>query len=101
MRKCLQLSPNQFQLTNPRWDAQVRSIAGGEIRQELGLPETVSVVPELYKLLLYEVGSHFVPHRDTEKSEGMFGTLVIVLPSAHFGGKIYLHTKSEINFGTV
>ncbi|GAQ90663.1 hypothetical protein KFL_006700010 [Klebsormidium nitens] len=99
VRKCLQLSPDQFQLTNFRWDAQVRSIAGGDIRRDLGLPEKVSVVPELYKLLLYEVGSHFVPHRDTEKSEGMFGTLVVVLPSAHSGGELIVrHADKESMF---
>jgi hypothetical protein len=87
VRKCLQLCPDQFQLSNPQWDAQIRRLAGEEIRRDLGLPENVTVVPELYKLLLYEVGCFFSPHRDTEKTEGMFATLVVVLPSAHLGGK--------------
>ena len=37
----------------------------------------------LYKLLLYEPGSHFKPHRDSEKAAGMFATLTIMLPSSY------------------
>ena len=48
----------------------------------LGVPPK-AVTAELYKLVLYEAGSFFVPHRDTEKADGMFGTLVIVLPSIY------------------
>lgn len=65
----------------------VDRLANGELRKRLGLPENLKVVPELYKMLLYEVGGRFTPHRDTEKAAGMFATLVIVLPSAHAGGK--------------
>ncbi len=42
----------------------------------------------LYKLLLYETGGHFVAHVDTEKEAGMFGTLIVQLPSAHEGGAL-------------
>ncbi|RDX51144.1 hypothetical protein OH76DRAFT_1401917 [Lentinus brumalis] len=43
---------------------------------------------ELYKLLLYETGSHFLPHVDTEKVNGMFATIVVVLPSWFAGGAV-------------
>lgn len=33
----------------------------------------VAVEAQLYKLLLYEEGSHFSVHRDTEKAENMWG----------------------------
>jgi hypothetical protein len=38
------------------------------------------VVAHLYKLLVYGPGDFFAPHRDTEKEDGMFGTLVVTLP---------------------
>ncbi|EFJ14580.1 hypothetical protein SELMODRAFT_423650 [Selaginella moellendorffii] len=40
-----------------------------------------------YKLLLY---GHFKSHRDTEKEEGMFATMILQLPmqSGHEGGKL-------------
>ncbi|KAK0708876.1 hypothetical protein B0T21DRAFT_247800, partial [Apiosordaria backusii] len=43
---------------------------------------------EIYKMLLYEKGALFKPHTDTEKIPGMFGTLVICLPSPHEGGDV-------------
>ncbi|MBZ4194789.1 MAG: 2OG-Fe(II) oxygenase [Candidatus Contendobacter sp.] len=49
---------------------------------------TGRVAAELYKLLIYDEGSFFVSHRDTEKAPGMFATLVIVLPSIYEGGEL-------------
>jgi hypothetical protein len=52
---------------------------------------------EFYKLLGYDVGGFFNTHRDTEKAGGMFGTLVIVLPSAHRGGELIIrHAGREV-----
>lgn len=48
---------------------------------------------ELYKLVLYKKGGHFVAHRDTEKSPGMFATLVIQLPAGHKGGALVINHK--------
>lgn len=56
------------------------------VKNELGV--TVSVEAQLYKLLLYEQGSFFKMHRDSEKTDGMFGTLVIILPSHYAGGEL-------------
>ncbi|KAF8607469.1 hypothetical protein BDV93DRAFT_553164, partial [Ceratobasidium sp. AG-I] len=57
---------------------------------------------ELYKLLVYEEGSHFLPHVDSEKTDGMFATMVIVLPSYFEGGAVHLtfnETSKVIDFG--
>jgi hypothetical protein len=56
-----------------------------------GVAENISA--QLYKLLLYEKGAFFKPHKDSEKTPGMFGTLVICLSSAHEGGDIVLTHK--------
>lgn len=59
------------------------------------------VYAELYKLLLYEEGAFFMPHQDSEKAPGMFGTLIICLPSAHQGGELVLeHGRDKITFET-
>lgn len=50
---------------------------------------------QLYKLLLYEEGAFFKPHKDSEKAPGMFATLVISLPSAHEGGELLLTHGNE------
>jgi len=50
---------------------------------ELGVSSDAVVTVELYKLLLYQEGDHFMPHRDTEKADGMFATMIILLPSQY------------------
>lgn len=58
----------------------------------------MKVSATLHKLLVYETGGLFRPHRDTEKADGMFGTLVVVLPSAHGGGELIIrHERREVS----
>ena len=76
---------------------------------ELGiLRREKTVRAELYKLLLYEEGAFFDRHRDSEKAEGMFATLIVALPSRHGGGDVQisfgnqrktLNTSSSSDFG--
>ena len=53
------------------------------VAAELGVDSATVVKAELYKLLLYQEGDHFIPHRDTEKTDRMFATMTILLPSQH------------------
>ncbi|CAN0055249.1 unnamed protein product, partial [Ectocarpus fasciculatus] len=45
----------------------------------------------------YESGGHFRPHKDTEKEAGMFGTLVVQLPTAagHKGGSLIVRHRGK------
>lgn len=58
-----------------------------KIKPDLGL-EDYTISAHLYKMLIYEKGDFFLPHKDSEKEKGMFGTLVISLPSKHTGGEL-------------
>src|SRR5262249_24403427 len=52
--------------------------------QQLGLPaEQVEV--RLYKLLVYEKGGSFLPHRDSEKNDGMVARLIVLLANPFEG----------------
>ena len=88
VRNVWQLTPAKVRLGGKSWEHSFQhilsAVAGG-----LGCAG-VNVSAELYKLLVYDEGSFFKEHRDTEKSDGMFGTLVIVLPSAHRGGELVI-----------
>jgi hypothetical protein len=64
------------------------------LEADLGLPQNLAQA-KFYKLLLYEPGGHFAKHRDTEKIDGMFGTLVIQLPSVFKGGKSIVSHNGE------
>ena len=44
--------------------------------------ERLGIQANLYKMLIYEEGGHFLTHRDTEKEVNMFGTLVFQLPTS-------------------
>jgi len=95
VRKSWQLEPSQFQIRNPQWNATVNKILG-QVYTSLGLSGGVQKLSaQLYKLLLYEEGAFFKPHKDSEKTPGMFGTLVICLSSAHEGGDLVLTHNNE------
>jgi hypothetical protein len=99
VRRVWQIEPKQFALHNTAWDTLLAGIVD-RVRKELGIKGRVDA--ELYKLLIYETGSFFAPHRDTEKVAGMFGTLIVCLPSPHEGGTLIVtHNgeSKEIEFG--
>ncbi|KAI5987503.1 hypothetical protein EDD15DRAFT_2532015 [Pisolithus albus] len=50
---------------------------------------------ELYKLNVYGKGSFFKAHKDTPRSETMFGSLVIAFPTPHEGGEFILREKEH------
>jgi hypothetical protein len=76
-----EIDAEQVTLANPHW-GHVLKEAVAKVQTELGL-EQQTLEAHLYKLLLYEKGSFFLPHRDAEKLDRMVATLVIALPSTH------------------
>ena len=88
VRRTWELDPDQFQLTNPKWAELIEKIVTN-VQRDLGL-ENRKLTAHLYKLLVYEKGGFFLPHRDGEKLDRMVATLVIVLPSVHEGGELIL-----------
>jgi hypothetical protein len=84
VRRTWQIDAGRVRIHGQGW---VRSLAGIVERVADGLGVTGPVAAELYKLLVYDEGSFFVSHRDTEKMDGVFATLVVVLPSHYTGGE--------------
>lgn len=77
VRRVWQVDPANVSVTNPAWQKLVDG-AVETVKQGLGI--RASVRAELYKLLIYEKGSFFTPHRDSEQADGMFATLVATPP---------------------
>ncbi|KAK4671572.1 hypothetical protein QC764_0096620 [Podospora pseudoanserina] len=73
-----------------QWESTI-SAACKLVAQQLGI--TAPVRAELYKMLIYKKGAMFKPHTDTEKIPGMFGALVICLPSEHQGGDLVVKQR--------
>lgn len=88
VRNVWQLPKGSARILGDTWRGTLDTILS-RVTLELGcFAQGVTLEP--YKVLLYDKGGFFLPHRDTEKTEGMFGTLVISLPSAHTGGALMI-----------
>ena len=93
VRRSWQIEPGRVTL-EPAWAERLEALTGEATR---GLGVTGEVEARLYKVLLYEEGGFFVPHRDTEKEERMFATLIVGLPSRYAGGELVIrHQEREV-----
>ena len=92
VRRTWQIDAGRVRIRGQNWTQSLDAIVA---RAAAGLGVTGAVVPELYKLLVYDQGSFFISHRDTEKAPGMFATLIIALPSLHEGGDLLVRHKGR------
>ena len=92
VRNTLQISPDRVDVGGRHWPKTLATILDSAAR---GLGVSDPIEAEFYKMLIYEPGSFFVSHRDTEKTPGMFATLVIALPSSCSGGELVVRHKDR------
>jgi hypothetical protein len=99
VRKVWQIAPGKVRIGGKSWATNFETILS-KVKAGLGC-DGMSVNAELYKLLVYDREGFFLPHRDTEKTSGMFGTLVVTLPSAYRGGELRIrHAGREVTVDT-
>lgn len=98
VRQTWQLSPAHVSVTGNHWDKTMTKLVR-KASYELGISNEnvikLGIEAHLYKALLYEEGGHFKTHKDTVKEPGMFGTLVIQLPSQFSGGTSIVSHQGE------
>lgn len=95
VRNTWQLTPANVRIGGKSWGRSFQQILS-TVADGLGCTG-MDISAEFYKLLIYEEGGFFLPHRDTEKTDGMFGTLTIVVPSIHCGGELVIrHAGREV-----
>ncbi len=92
VRRTWQIGADRVHIKGRHWNAMLEGVV--EIAST-GLGAGTGVEAELYKLLVYDEGSFFVEHRDTEKSPGMFATLIVALPSLHTGGELVIRHRER------
>ncbi|KAH7189103.1 uncharacterized protein B0J16DRAFT_413509 [Fusarium flagelliforme] len=92
VRNTWELDPSQFTIISAKWRNYLLNVYATAAEQ-MGINTPIRA--KLYKMLLYEEGAMFKPHTDTEKIPGMFGTLVISLPSKHTGGEVVMKHCGE------
>jgi predicted 2-oxoglutarate/Fe(II)-dependent dioxygenase YbiX len=94
VRRTWQVNSAKVRFGGRHWDKTLAGLVA-DIALALGVDEPVAA--DFYKLLVYDAGSFFVDHRDTEKAPGMFATMVLVLPSTHSGGELVIkHLDREV-----
>lgn len=86
VRKTSEIEASKLEFTNKDWEKFIDK-ALENIKEGLGL-EDYTITANLYKLLIYKTGDFFLPHKDTEKEKGMFGTMIVGLPSSYTGGQL-------------
>ncbi|GAM24047.1 hypothetical protein SAMD00019534_072220 [Acytostelium subglobosum LB1] len=89
VRRVWQIQNTDINITGKPFQTFFTSITNS-IKESMGLTND-TVTAELYKLLVYDKGSFFLPHRDSEKADNMFGTLVLSLPCPHRGGDLVVN----------
>ena len=80
------IQPDSINLENPLLQSALDALVM-KVKKKLDC-DSKNVKANLYKLLLYEKGGHFKPHRDSEKENGQFATLIIQLPSIFKGNHL-------------
>lgn len=96
VRSAWEIDATDLSFTDTEWQGFIRKLTE-KIKPDMGL-EDYSISAVLYKMLIYEEGDFFLPHKDSEKEKGMFGTLIIGLPAKHTGGELLVRFdgKEEI-----
>ena len=93
VRRVWQIDAARVRISGKSWTQSLGRILA-ETGRGLGCEDT-AIQAELYKLLVYDPGGFFLAHRDSEKAPGMFGTLLLQLPSPHSGGELRIRHGSR------
>jgi hypothetical protein len=107
VRDTQEVPKSRFKVDKRRWARTLEPVLD-QLRDDLGLPPSCELRAELHSMLVYGRGQLFVPHQDSEKTDGMVGSLVVTLPSSHKGGELvvehagqtatYRPAKSKLSF---
>ncbi len=89
VRKAWEIDGNKISFLNKAWNKILKELTQ-KIQAGLGI-EDKKIKLSLYKLLIYEKGGFFLPHQE----KGMFGTLVVGLPSKHTGGTDFQQAQNK------
>ena len=94
VRDTWEIPKSRIKIDEPRWGKTFRPLLD-RIRRDLGLADGSFLKAELHNMLVYGPGQFFAGHRDSEKADGMIGTLVVILPSEFAGGAIEIEHDDE------
>ena len=88
VRRCTQIEAERVAVDGAGWRAACEAIRTA-LATEMGLAGC-DIEIDVHKLLLYDRVDHFDTHADTENSEGMIASAVVVAESDHAGGALVM-----------
>ncbi len=94
VRDTWEIDAGNVRIDGKRWQRTIGSELE-HVAKNLGLPAGVKLRAELHNLLLYGPGQFFAPHQDSEKADGMIGSLVVLLPSDSKGGALVIEHHDQ------
>ncbi|MDE2156191.1 MAG: 2OG-Fe(II) oxygenase [Xanthomonadaceae bacterium] len=94
VRDTWEIPASRIRFDSPHWQS-VLGRALERIRRDLGVPPGPRFKAELHNLLVYAPGQFFAVHQDSEKTDGMLGTLVVTLPSRFTGGEFVVSHQGQ------
>ncbi|KAJ8075191.1 hypothetical protein PM082_019519 [Marasmius tenuissimus] len=90
VRDTWRVDASKVQFQEPKWQSFMDKLVR-EVCQALGVSvQTSRPRYELYELLVHGTGFHCLPNVDTEKTNGMFASIIVVLPSRFTGGNTHI-----------
>ncbi|MCC7060865.1 MAG: 2OG-Fe(II) oxygenase, partial [Burkholderiaceae bacterium] len=90
-----EIPASQVKIERRRWRRTLQPMLTA-LGTDLGLVPGQRLAAELHSLLVYGPGQFFKQHQDSERADGMVGTLVVTLPSAFTGGAIVVEHHGEV-----
>lgn len=94
VRDTWQLGRNLVKIDTRRWKKALRGPLS-VIQRRLSLPDEGLLEAVFDKMLIYGPGQFFAPHKDSERSDSMIGSLTVELPSAYSGGAILVEHGAQ------
>lgn len=94
VRDTWEVPRDRVTIDRDRWQATLTPVLDA-MRTDLGLPPGSALSAEFHSMLVYETGQFFRPHQDSEKADGMIGTLVVTLPSTFTGGDLVIEHRGQ------
>ena len=102
VRNSWQIDSSKVNITSKTWNDMFSNSKMSPVLEEIRkqmTPDCKKISAKLYKMLVYEKGSFFTAHRDTQREDKHFGSIVVFLPSMYAGGELLVrHLDRERKF---
>jgi hypothetical protein len=89
-----EIPASRLKIDRRRWKRTLQPTLAA-LGADLGLAPGQRLAAELHGMLIYGPGQFFKQHQDSERADGMVGTLVVTLPSTFTGGAIVVEHQGD------